>query len=122
MALLPVARVLRLLERPGARERLFGPEECAYALRRPRGGQTLAARLAAKLAARAALLQAGLPRPRLRDLEIVHQTDGAPALRVHGAAARGVERDRFAVSLSHDRELVLASVWLLRRDGRAGTG
>jgi holo-[acyl-carrier protein] synthase len=113
VALVSVDRASRLLRRPGAFQRLFTRDELAYGERRPRGGQTLAARLAAKLAARSALTQAGFARPALRDLEVVHEENGAPGLRLHGR--RGVAAPmRLAVSLAHDRGLALASVWLLR--------
>ena len=85
--LVDVPRFEAALERFGERlcRRLFTPGERSYAERRAHGAESLAVRFAAKLAARRALGDPGLT---WRELEIVREPEAAPALRLHGAAAR----------------------------------
>jgi holo-[acyl-carrier protein] synthase len=95
------------------RARLFTEAERAFAARRP-GVQSLAARFAAKLAARRAL-GAGL---RWHEVEVVRERDHAPALRFHGAAAEAARRagvTHVSVTLTHDRAACLSQVVLERR-------
>jgi len=92
---------LALERRPRLAERLFTDAERAYAARRARPGQHLAARFCAKEAVAKAL---GLQAWSFRDVEVV-STDGPPTVRLSGiAAARarelGVEVN---VSLTHTR-------------------
>jgi holo-[acyl-carrier protein] synthase len=106
--LLEIDRMERALERhPRLAERLFTPDELAYARARRRPGRHLAARFAAKEAAVKAL---GLRDVGLREIEVV--AGEPPTLRLHGraeAAAReqGVE---LAVSLTHSQEMAAAVV------------
>ena len=101
--LLDIERLERALERrPKLAERLFTDSERAYAAARARPGQHLAARFCAKEAVAKAL---GLSAWSFRDVEVV-AGDGAPAVRLSGAAAEraaalGVE---VAVSLTHSRD------------------
>ena len=95
-----------LARRPRLAERLFRPGELAAAASRARPGRHLAARFAAKEAAIKALGGGCVP----RDIEVVG--NGAPALRLHGAAAErasshGVE---LSVSMTHSRESAAAVV------------
>jgi holo-[acyl-carrier protein] synthase len=102
--------VERALERrPGLGARVFSDAELEFAASRPRPGQHLAARFAAKEAALKSLGIAGL---RLHEVEVVGGGDEAPRLRLHGRAAevaaeRGVELD---LSLTHSREIAAAVV------------
>jgi holo-[acyl-carrier protein] synthase len=106
--LLEIDRMECALERhPRLAERLFTPDELAYARARRRPGRHLAARFAAKEAAVKAL---GLRDVGLREIEVV--AGEPPTLRLHGraeAAAReqGVE---LAVSLTHSQEMAAAVV------------
>ncbi len=95
------------------RQRLFQPGELAYADRKRTGAQSLAVRLAAKQAGRRALSLSGLASPSLRSLEIVRLPGRGPTLRVIGSAdsTRGIG---FSVSLTHDADLAVATVWLER--------
>lgn len=103
-----VARIRRLLvERPGARERLFTERELADAVR---GGadpdgevatERLAARFAAKEATRKALGGRG---PLLTTIEIRTDDEGVPSVWVDG------ERTLLACSLSHDAGVAMAVV------------
>jgi holo-[acyl-carrier protein] synthase len=108
--LIEIERVERALERrPGLGARVFSDAELEFAASRPRPGQHLAARFAAKEAALKSLGIAGL---RLHEVEVVGGGDEAPRLRLHGRAAevaaeRGVELD---LSLTHSREIAAAVV------------
>jgi holo-[acyl-carrier protein] synthase len=122
VALLSVPRFDRAVERFGDRllARLFLPGEVAYARRRRTGVESLAVRLAAKWAGRDALAQAGLTGIPLRELEVVRQRGGAPRLEPRGATAgRCGPEALFTLSLTHDRELAMATVWLERARSHA---
>lgn len=107
VALVETERVRRLARRFGEAglARVFTPAELAYARKAADPGERLAARLAAKLALQSAL---GRGRAvRLRSIEVIRDADGRPGLRWCGAA-----QSRARVSISHERELSIASVWL----------
>lgn len=103
-----VARMRRLItERPGARERLFGPNELEDA---ERGGvgidediavERLAGRFAVKEAVRKALRGRG---PTLTSIEVRTDADGAPSVWIAG------RRTRLACSISHDAGIAMAVV------------
>lgn len=111
-----LSRFERSLERFGDRllERLFTEEERAYAARRRRGAESLAARLAAKTAARRALCSAaGTVSGAWHEYEVVRLPGRAPTLQFHGRAAQLAERagvGTVALSLTHDRGACLAHV------------
>jgi holo-[acyl-carrier protein] synthase len=109
--LVEVRRLRRALDRFGDRllRRVFTPREIAYAGRKRHGEQSLAARFAAKLAARQLLVEDSGRGARLCDVEVVRRKSGEPEL-----AVRGRTGARLVVSLTHDSELALASVWLER--------
>ena len=100
--LLEIERLERALERrPRLAERLFTDAERAYAARRARPGQHLAARFCAKEAVAKALAMDAWS---FRDVEVLGG-DGPPEVRLSGAVARraamlGV---RVSVSLTHTR-------------------
>ena len=82
-----IERFRRSLERtPGLRERLFRPEERAYADRRRDPVERYAGRFAAKEAALKAL-GLGLGGMAMYDIEVVRSDSGAPSLLLHGRAA-----------------------------------
>ena len=97
--LVDVARFTRVLERrPTLRQRLFTEEE--RSLIRP---ERLAARFAAKEAVMKAL-GCGLGSVAFRDIEIVSEVSGAPALRLRSSAearASALGIARWHVSLTH---------------------
>jgi holo-[acyl-carrier protein] synthase len=100
--LLEIERLERALERrPRLAERLFTEGERAYAARRARPGQHLAARFCAKEAVAKALAMDAWS---FRDVEVLGG-DGPPEVRLSGAVAEraamlGV---RVSVSLTHTR-------------------
>jgi len=107
VALVETERVRRWIRRfgEGRIARVFTPAELEYARKAADPGERLAARLAAKLALRGAL---GRQRSvRLRAIEMTRDADGRPALRWPDSGA-----SRARVSISHERELSIASVWL----------
>jgi holo-[acyl-carrier protein] synthase len=108
--LIEIERLERALERrPALAGRIFTESELVAANGRPRPGQHLATRFAAKEAALKALGLGGL---RLHEVEVEGGLNEPPVLRLHGAAERaaterGVTLD---VSLTHSRELAAAVV------------
>ncbi len=109
--LIEIARFERALQRHGERllGRLFTARERAQC-----GGKvaSLAARFAAKEAA-AKALGTGIGAVRWVDLEVLTDARGAPALRLHGQAAReaaSLGLTTWAVSLSHTATCAVAVV------------
>jgi holo-[acyl-carrier protein] synthase len=111
----PVSRIAEILERHGAlfADRVFTPGELEHAGNGVVRNERLAARWAAKEAAIKAL---GAPEGlRWHDLEVVNAADGAPSLRLQGAAeARAASRgvSRALLSLSHAAGVAVAVVVL----------
>ncbi len=116
-----IARIARAMETRGDRflERIFTPAEIHYSRRRP---AELAARFAAKEAV-AKTLGVGM---RLlspvgiywHDAEILNAPTGRPTLTLHGYARQLAEMQgltEWAVSLTHDGGLAIASVVALGR-------
>jgi holo-[acyl-carrier protein] synthase len=113
LALVEVPRFRAVLERRGESfaRRVFSPAELAYAAGKKLGWQNLAARFAAKVAGRAALRPAlGRALP-LAGLEVARMRSGAPNL-VLTSHARVDESFAFQLSLTHDADFALASVWV----------
>jgi len=118
VSLISVPRFARALERFEGRllERIFLPEEIAYAGRKRNGVQHLAARFAAKCAARSLLRSRGARGVSLRDLEVAREASGEPKLVLHRTPpqAGSAAPQGFSLSLSHDAEFALASLWAER--------
>lgn len=109
--LIEIERVEGAIQRHGERflQRVFTPTELAQA-----GGSpaSLAARFAAKEAT-AKALGTGIGAVGWLEIEVLRECDQPPTLHLSGAAARrAAELDltEWAVSLSHTRELAIASV------------
>ncbi len=111
-----VPRFRRALDRSGARllDRVFLPAEIEYTRRKRNGWQNLAARFAAKCAGRRAFASVCSRPIRLRDLEVVRRRSGEPTLALRGPAAPEAAELRVSLSLTHDRDFALASVWVER--------
>jgi holo-[acyl-carrier protein] synthase len=110
--LLDIERLERALERrPRLAERLFSEAEREYAAGRPHPARHLAARFCAKEAVAKAL---DLRAWSFRDVEVV-ATDGAPEVRLSGAAAARAEQlgSRPVISLTHT-DTTAGAVALLR--------
>jgi holo-[acyl-carrier protein] synthase len=94
------------------RERLFTAGERAFAARKARGHESLAVRLAAKIAARKAL---GLVHGRWQDIEVRRERGQAPTLHFYGAAARAATAlgvAHVALTLTHDAAACIGQVVL----------
>lgn len=108
-----VERVARLLDRHGERlvARCFEPGE----VRRLRDPQHVAGLLAAKEATFKALGTGWSDGVGWRDVVVVREPNGQPALRLEGAAAEraaALGADRLHVSITHDGGLAVAVVIL----------
>lgn len=99
--LLEIERLERALERhPRLAERVFTAAEREYAAARARPARHLAARFAAKEAVVKALgLRGGFG---LREIEVV--AGEPPTVRLSGAAAAAAEGQRVEISLTHSRD------------------
>ena len=118
--LVDIARVERMLGDKGRRvlDRLFTPDEVAYATARARPAMHFAARIAAKEAAFKAL--AGSDDARLigwREVEVVARDGHAPVLILRGRAdnrARELGIEHLWLSLTHTDSVAAATVVLER--------
>ncbi|MGH7534544.1 MAG: holo-ACP synthase [Gemmatimonadales bacterium] len=113
--LVAIPRVEEVLSRHGERflDRVFTAAEQADCLSRARPARHLAARLAAKEAARKALGTGWGLGVRWRDIEVRAGGSTPPSLRLAGAAKQRAETQgirRALVSLSHDGEYAVAVV------------
>jgi holo-[acyl-carrier protein] synthase len=114
----PIARIEEMLREHPDRfvERCFTAREAAYARSSPGlASQRFAARFAAKEAAMKALGTGWNQGVQWKDLEIVNNPDGCPALRLAGGAlSRAMQMGyrRVHVSLSHSRRTAIAQVIL----------
>jgi holo-[acyl-carrier protein] synthase len=113
-----ISRIAETLERFGDRfsKRVLTPAEEAYVRNRP---QTMAGRWAAKEAV-SKVLGLGVRGIGWRDIEVERLPTGAPAVRLHGRAAKRAEQlemGRIAVSISHEAEYAVAIAYGVRTAG-----
>jgi holo-[acyl-carrier protein] synthase len=109
--LVDVRRIERILERFGQRflDRIYTPMEQAICRGR---APELAARFAAKEAAMKAL-GTGRRGVGWREIEVLSDVRGRPVVLLHGRAqarAKTLGLEEFAISLSHERTMAIASV------------
>lgn len=105
---------------PRLAARLFTDQERGYCAGRPRPGESLAARFAAKEATFKALGE-GWPRVSWHEVEVVPGPSRRPSLVLTGKALALAGGGRLDVSLAHDGGLAIATVILERPDpGRPG--
>ncbi len=107
--IIEIGRIRATAERWGVRflNRIYTPTELAYA--RGRAPQ-LAARFASKEAVMK-LLGTGIRGVAWREIEVVRQRSGAPAVALHGRAlqrARRLGLGEVSLSISHSREYAVA--------------
>jgi holo-[acyl-carrier protein] synthase len=116
VGLIETPRFRRALERHGDRllERVFTRDEIDYARRKKSSEHNLAARFAAKCAGRRALLRLSGRRVKLVQLEVVRRRSGEPTLVARDEAAELLPGSacRFSLSLTHDADFAMASLWL----------
>jgi len=106
--LVEVERIERLARRWGRRflERVFTPRELDYSLSRRRSAEHLAARFAAK----EALIKAAGLGPRWREIEVANTPSGEPYFSILPA---GLETKRIRLSLAHDGGVAAAIVLII---------
>lgn len=105
----------RFARRPEVLETVFTPAELAYSRAQARPWEHLAARFAAKEAVLKALGTGLAGALAWRDVEVVRDEAGAPALVFHRALAGRLSRFAARLSLAHTRRQALAVVVLWRR-------
>jgi holo-[acyl-carrier protein] synthase len=109
--------VQQSVDRFGARflNKIYTSAEQAYCLRRRNAAESLAARFAAKEAG-AKALGTGMSRGvTWLEIEVLREPGKRPTLRFHGRAAEMAQRlnaRRTALSVTHTRDLAMASVVL----------
>ncbi len=113
-----IGRIAETLQKFGDRfsRRVLTPAEAAYVRNRP---ETLAGRWAAKEAV-SKVLGLGVRGIGWRDIEVERLPTGAPAIRLHGRAARRAEQlqmGRIAVSISHEDDYAVAVAYGVRTAG-----
>jgi len=103
--LVEVARIERLITKWGQRflERVFTERELEYSLSRKRAAEHLAARFAAK----EALIKARGSRGRWREIEVMNAPSGEPYF---SRLPAGLDPGRVRLSLSHDSGVAAAIV------------
>ena len=115
--LVEIHRIQATLDRYGARflNRVYTLAEQEYCLGKRNAAESLAARFAAKEAG-AKALGTGMSRGvTWLEIEVVRQPGGRPSLAFHGRAAeraRWLNARRSALSITHSRDLAMASVVL----------
>lgn len=116
-----VARIAEMLRKHDDRflTRVYTEDEIGYAAKARRRAEHLAARFAAKEAALKAM-GTGLARGiQWTEVEVTFLPSGRPTILLHGRAlevASGMEIDEWQLSLTHTRELAIASAIAVARD------
>ncbi|MCF6191708.1 MAG: holo-ACP synthase [Candidatus Hydrothermae bacterium] len=108
--LIEVSRIRRAVDRFGRRflQRIYAPEEVAYARKGEDFFRELAARFAAKEAFVKALGTGFTQGIRHRDIVVLNHPSGMPYLVLKGPAARRARGYRSHISLTHLRDLASA--------------
>lgn len=112
-----IGRIERAIARYGSRflNRVYTPAEQAYCLRKRKSSESFAARFAAKEAGAKALGTGISFGVNWLEIEVTRAVTGKPSLKFHGRAAQIAARlgvVHASVSLTHTKELALASVVL----------
>lgn len=111
-----------VLRRPKLLERIFTGEELRYCLSKPNPWPSLAARFAAKEAARKAL-GVGMGAFAWQNIEVIKQGNQAPALQLSGKGlfyAKQLGITHWHVSLSHNHSTAVAFVIAEGREQEEG--
>lgn len=98
-----VERIKTFAQKPGALARIFSETEIAYCLARKNQYEHLAVRFAAKEAVYKALPFDGVA---FKDMEVVNNADGAPAVQIRDARCKGLH---ILISLSHTAHYAVAT-------------
>lgn len=111
--IIEISRILALHEKQGQDflARCFTDDEAAYCQRKKNMAESLAARFAAKEAVMKALGSGWSGGVGFRNIELVRADEGAPQIRLHGAAAEYAKKrgiTRIHISVSHCKEYAVA--------------
>jgi holo-[acyl-carrier protein] synthase len=115
--LIEIERIQQTIDRYGQRffDRIFTAAEQAYCLRKRNSAESFAARFAAKEAGAKALGTGMGQGVNWLEIEVVREPSGRPTIAFRGRAAKHALRlgvVHAALSLTHTRELAMASVVL----------
>ena len=115
--LVEIHRIQQSVERFGTRflNKVYTAAEQQYCLRKRNAAESLAARFAAKEAGAKALGTGMSHGVTWLEIEVVRQPGGRPTLRFYGRAAemaRKLKAQHAALSITHTREMAMASVVL----------
>ncbi len=111
--LVSIERIQRLVVREAFLSRVYTPAEREYCTSRSDSVSSFAACFAAKEAVSKALGVGIGARCALKDVELLHDENGSPVLRISGAALRTASEtgaSRWHLSITHDERLAIASV------------
>jgi holo-[acyl-carrier protein] synthase len=119
--LVEIERIQRSTDRYGSRflDRIYTAGEQEYCLRKRRSAESFAARFAAKEAGAKALGTGISHGVTWTEIEVVREPGGRPSLKFHGRAAEMAKRlgvRNAALSLTHSRDMAMASVVLEDRE------
>jgi len=122
--IIEVARVRTSIEKHGDHfvQRVFSPEEIRYCTKFKHPWPHWAARWAAKEALYKSLLAGTLPALVWKEIGVVNEANGAPHFEFAGKTRARLEAWRFALSLSHVRELAVAQVVAIPPEETSGPG
>lgn len=102
-------RFRRLLEKPSFLEGVYTPEERQYIQAAGKRAHLAAAGLFCAKEAAAKALGAGFFGLRPNEIGISHDEQGAPLIRLSGAAKARFPRAEFSLSISHSRDYTMAA-------------
>jgi holo-[acyl-carrier protein] synthase len=113
-----VSRFAALIERWGRQftGKIFSDEEIAYCESKHRPQQHFAARFAAKEAFAKALGTGWRGQFAWKDIEVAHDANGKPSLRIYNDLKRTVGKKQVEVSLSHTAQYAAAVVIIQHED------
>ena len=110
--LVEVPRVRRAIERHGERfvRRVFTKEEATYCRAKAHPWSHWAARFAAKEALFKSLTPGSLNVLVWHEIGVSRHASGAPSIELYGRTREQLDGWRFALALSHERDLAIAQV------------
>ena len=88
--------------------RVFTPDELAYARARKNTTHHIAARFAVKEAVAKAMATGWSGDFRWKNIEVVNDSSGKPSVRLHGRARNILEGNSVFISISHSESVVVA--------------
>lgn len=105
--IIEISRIAAAMEKQAFLRRCFTEAECEYIARH--GAGSAAAMFAAKEAVSKAL-GTGISGFGMRDIEVLHEPNGKPYIRLHKGAAAKTDKTgaKVSISLSHSREYAVA--------------